>query len=134
MDRCTYLEIGGKYYPLLMSLAAAEKVNEKYGSMNGLLQKLGDEKECVTTYLDVLELLIAQGCAYKNTFEKDIPTEQGDPVVEGEWVPLAREGIALGVDRRRIGEVAERIAEAAGLSRKNEIEGEAASKKNDKAE
>lgn len=134
MDRCVFLEIGGKYYPLLMSLAAAEKINEKYGSMNGMLEKLGDEKECVSTYLDVLEIMIAQGCAYKNTFEKDLPAQPDDPIEEGKWVPLARDGIALGIDRRRIGEVAEKIAEAAGLSRKNEIEGKTTSKKNETAE
>ena len=130
MDRCTYMEIGGKSYPLRMSLAAAEKVNEKYGSMEEMLERMRDEKTCIPTYVDVLELLISQGCAYKNTFEKDLPAEAEAPVEEGIWVPLNREEIALGVDRRRISEVAGKIAEAAGFAIKNEVSGKTDSKKN----
>ena len=60
MERCTYLEIAGKVYPMRMTLAAEEKIREKYGSINGMCEKFADENECITTYLDVMELLIAQ--------------------------------------------------------------------------
>ena len=129
MDRCTYMEIGGKNYPLRMSLAAAEKINEKYGSTEEMLERMKDEKTCIPTYVDVLELLISQGCAYKNTFEKDLPAEGEAPVKEGAWVPLTEEEIALGVDRRRIGEIVGKIAEAAGFAVKNEVSAKTDSKK-----
>lgn len=135
MDRCVEINIGGKDYPLLMSLAAEEKICQKYGSMKCFLEKFSNEKESVTTYIDVLQLMIEQGCAYKNTFEKDVPPGQNAPVREGKFCAISREEIALGLDRRRLGEIINKILEAAGLARKNEIAGkEIGNKKNESKE
>ena len=41
--------------------------------------------------VDILELLISQGCAYKNYFEKDVPVKENDPVIDGKWTALPRE-------------------------------------------
>lgn len=134
MERCVSIEIGGKIYPMRMSLAAHEWVNKTYGSIKGMTERFGDEKRCIGTYLDVAEVLIAQGCAYKNMFEADMPVPENAPVKDDKWIPISREGIALGIDRCRMGELIKAIADAAGLAIVNEISGKASTKKNEKAE
>lgn len=124
MERCTYLEIAGKVYPMRMTLAAEEKIREKYGSINGMCEKFSDERECIATYLDVMELLIAQGCAYKNTFEKDLPVPEGSAVKDGEYKPLGRYQLSVALGKEDIPRVIDAIAITAGLSKKTEIHAE----------
>ena len=116
-----------------MSLAAHEWINQTYGSIKGMTERFKDEKRCIGTYLDVAEVLIAQGCAYKNMFEADMPAPESAPVKDGKWIPISREGIALGIDRCRMGELIKAIADAAGLAIVQEISGKASAKKNEKA-
>lgn len=124
MERCTYLEIAGKVYPMRMTLAAEEKIREKYGSINGMCEKFADENECITTYLDVMELLIAQGCAYKNTFEKDLPAPKGSAVENGEYKTLDRNLLSVALGKDDIPRIVDAIAITAGLSKKTEIHAE----------
>lgn len=121
MERCTYFEIAGKIYPLRMTLLAEEKIREKYGSINGMCEKMGSEKECITTYLDVMELLIAQGCAYKNTFEKDLPAPKGSAIENGEYKALDRNHLSVALGKEDIPRVVDAIVITAGLSKKTEI-------------
>jgi hypothetical protein len=73
---------------------------------------------------DILELLISQGCAYKNYFEKDVPTKDGDPVIKGKWEPLPREALEIAIGINDLGEVMEKIQKCAGISTQREIEAE----------
>lgn len=134
MERCAYINIGGKEYPMRMTLLAREEIHKKYGSISKMLEEFNKEETCITTYLDVAHLLIVQGCEYKNVFEKDAPHPENAPVKDGKYIPLTREEIGIGMDGRETGEIVEKIAEAAGLSRKTEISGKSTSKKNEETE
>ena len=102
MAKITYITIAGKDYPMSFSLAAAKKIMEKYGGTGKLMKKMdetGSDAEKLEMISDILELLIAQGCAYKNYFEADIPVPENAPVIDGKWTPLPKDiiDIALGV-------------------------------------
>ncbi len=133
MDRIQTIEIGRKEYPMIMSLTATEQINKKFGSIEKMLEKMGNQEEMGDTFAEVLELLIRQGCEYKNVFESDLPQEENAPVVDGKYIPIEKEKILLGVERRRLGEITRKICYTAGLALKNEIAGKDTSKKNEKA-
>lgn len=133
MDRIQTIEIGRKEYPMIMSLTATEQINKKFGSIEKMLEKMGNQEEMGDTFAEVMELLIRQGCEYKNVFESDLPQEENAPVVDGKYIPIEKEKILLGVERRRLGEITRKICYTAGLALKNEIAGKDTSKKNEKA-
>lgn len=133
MDRIQTIEIGRKEYPMIMSLTATEQINKKFGSIEKMLEKMGNQEEMGDTFAEVLELLIRQGCEYKNVFESDLPQEENAPVVDGKYIPIEKEKILLGVERRRLGEITRKICYTAGLALKNEIAGKDTSKKNETA-
>ncbi len=54
-------------------------------------------------------------------------------MVDGKYIPIEKEKILLGVERRRLGEITRKICYTAGLALKNEIAGKDTSKKNEKA-
>lgn len=99
MDRTVYLKISGKEYPMRFSLGAAMKISEKYGSLNQMADALTDAKteKALETVVDVTELLVNQGCAYKNFFEKDMPIPENAPVVDGKYTGLTKGEICLAV-------------------------------------
>lgn len=132
MERIQTVEIGGKEYPMIMSLAATEQINKKYGSVQKMLEKLSDMEGRDEAYAEVLELLIRQGCEYKNVFEGDIPPGENAPVKDGKYTPIEKEKIMLGIERRRIGEITKKLCYTAGLAVQNEISGRDTSKKNEK--
>lgn len=134
MERCTYITIGEKTYPMRMTLLAREEIHKKYGSINGMLDAFKKESTCVSAYLDVAHLLIVQGCEYKNIFEKDIPQSKDAPIENGKYVPLSREELGLGMDGRDVSELVSKISEASGLSKANEIRGTSVVKKNEETE
>lgn len=131
MERCVYIEICGKEYPMRMTLLAREAIHKKYGSISKMLEEFKKEESCISAYLDVTHLLITQGCEYKNIFEKDVPHPENAPVENGRYIPLTREEIGTGIDGRNVDEVVEKISKAAGLAKKNEIEGKSVVKKNE---
>ena len=88
MDRIQTIEIGRKEYPMIMSLTATEQINKKFGSIEKMLEKMGNQEEMGDTFAEVLELLIRQGCEYKNVFESDLPQEENAPVVYGKYIPI----------------------------------------------
>lgn len=133
MDRIQTIEIGRKEYPMIMSLTATEQINKKFGSIEKMLEKMGNQEEMGDTFAEVMEILIRQGCEYKNVFESDLPQEENAPVVDGKYIPIEKEKILLGVERRRLGEITRKICYTAGLALKNEIAGKDTSKKNEKA-
>lgn len=133
MKRLTFVEIVGKEYPMSFSLMAAKKVAEKYGSVEKILDSVktkgGIKVGTIDAITDILELLIAQGCAYKNYFEKDVPIKEKDPVIDGKWTPLPREALEIAVGVGDLEQVADKIAECVTNSQQKELEAKEIEKK-----
>ena len=134
MERCIFVEIAGKQYPMSFSLGATKKIIGKFGSTQNMMKKLKkvqkpdnpenpgvakldnpadtgeakpdnpenqeeknmalserDSLEALETISFILEVLIAQGCAYKNYCEKDLPAPVNAPIEDGKWIPLPKE-------------------------------------------
>lgn len=112
--RTVYIELAGKEYPMSFSLGASKKLTSKYGSMEGLKKAIGtngDDTKKLDMITELLELLIAQGCARKNAFEKDIPAPENAPVVDGKWVPITKEEIDLVVELPDMDKIKEKLEE-----------------------
>lgn len=124
MSRITYATIAGKNYPMSFSLGASKKIIEKYGSAERMKTSLENAKDSqkIDMVTELLELLIAQGCAYKNYFEKDIPAPDNSPVVDGKWTPLPREALEIAVGIYDIEELSDKISECVGNGSKKEVE------------
>ena len=125
MSRIVYVEIVGKQYPMSFSLGASKKMIEKFGSvskMEDYLKRPGKDVEKIDTILDMLELLIAQGCAYKNHFEQDIPAPNDAPIIEGKWTPLPKEALSIGINVIDIDKLADKIKECVTNGGKKEVE------------
>lgn len=124
MSRIVYAKIAGKSYPMSFSLGASKKIIEKYGSAERMKASLENAKDSqkIDMVTELLELLIAQGCAYKNYFEKDIPAPDNSPVVDGKWTPLPREALEIAVGIYDIEELSDKISECVGNGSKKEVE------------
>ena len=126
MNRIVYIEIVGKNYPMSFSLMAAKKIAAKNGNVEKVLDSVkndgGTTPEVVDALVDILELLISQGCAYKNYFEKDVPVKETDPVIDGKWTALPREALEIVVSISELDQIADKINECINGSQKKEIE------------
>lgn len=113
MNRLTYVKIAGKEYPMSFSLGATKKIIEKYGSVSKMQSELkkSSEVDKIGMISDLLSLLIYQGCAYKNYFEKDIPDPENAPIVDGKWTPLPADVIDIALGVMDIEEVSKKIEE-----------------------
>ena len=116
MERCVFVEIAGKQYPMSFSLGATKKIIGKFGSTQNMMKNLkktqekGNEEsmeisdrdslEALETISFILEILIAQGCAYKNYFEKDLPAPVNAPIEDGKWIPLPKEVLDIAIKKR----------------------------------
>lgn len=129
----TYIEIGGKKYPMSYSVMAQKQIIKKYGSLNKMQEIMQDteNQKSVDAMIDMVEILVSQGCAYMNYFEKDAPVPDGAPVVDGKWIPIQREGLEIGL--RYTKGVMLDIAACISGSSKQEIEAEVKEQKNEKA-
>lgn len=137
MDRCTYINLAGKNYPLSFSLGAAKKLIMKYGSIEKMktsINKEGDDVEKLDTVMWMLELLIAQGCAYKNYFEKDIPAPENAPVINGKWTPIAKEVIEIAIMISDTEELVKKIEECINKGSKKKVEARAERKNGNAAQ
>lgn len=122
----SYINIAGKNYPLSFSLMAQKLFIREYGDL-GKLEKLESGElgeETIDILTSLVEILISQGCAYKNYFEKDVPTKETDPVENGKWIPLERDAIEIGIGYSDFVDVINAVFEAINSSRKTEIEAE----------
>ena len=123
MGKITYIKIAGRSYPMSFSLGASKKIIQRYGSsqkMNAALQEEGDESKKIDMVVWILSLLIAQGCAYKNYFEADIPAPEDAPIIDGKWVPVDQNVLEYAIDIAEIEEVTKKIEECiSGGSKKN---------------
>lgn len=125
MGKIARIKIAGKNYPMSFSLMAQKKMVEKYGGMEKVFEKMsGDLNEMagIEMISEIMELLISQGCAYKNYFEKDLPKEKDDPVYDGEWVPLPKEGIEIALGINDYDEIISKIQECIGIGKTQEFE------------
>ena len=86
------------------------------------LKKPGKDAEKIDVILEMLELLIAQGCAYKNYFEKDIPAPDNAPIVEGKWTPLPKDALSIAIGVYDAEELAEKIQECISKGGTKEVE------------
>ena len=124
MGKITYIKIAGRSYPMSFSLGASKKIIQRYGSsqkMNAALKEEGDESKKIDMVVWILSLLIAQGCAYKNYFEKDIPAPEDAPVIDGKWVPVDQNVLEYAIDIAEIEEVTKKIEECIGGGSKKNV-------------
>lgn len=144
MERCIFVEIAGKQYPMSFSLGATKKIIGKFGSTQNMMKKLkkdqekGNEEnmklsdrdslEALETISFILEILIAQGCAYKNYFEKDLPAPVNAPIEEGKWIPLPKEALDIAIQIADTKKIVEKISECVNQGSKKKIEAKAAGK------
>lgn len=124
MNRITYIEIAGKSYPMSFSLGATKKIIEKYGSASKMQSELkkSSEVDKIGMISELLSLLICQGCAYKNYFEKDIPAPENAPIVDGKWTPLPADVIDIALGVMDIEEVSKKIEECMSSGSNKEVE------------
>lgn len=125
----TTMCIVGKEYPMSFSLMAAKKIAEKHGNIENVINAVKEEgglnESVIDTLVDILELLIAQGCAYKNYFEKDVPPPKKAPIIDGKWTPLPREALELAVGISDMDEISKKIEECITNGKAKKIEAKA---------
>ena len=144
MERCVFVEIAGKQYPMSFSLGATKKIIGKFGSTQNMMKKLkkdqekGNEEnmklsdrdslEALETISFILEILIAQGCAYKNYFEKDLPAPVNAPIEDGKWIPLPKEALDIAIQIADTKKIVEKISECVNQGSKKKVEAKATGK------
>ena len=149
MERCEFVGIAGKQYPMSFSLGATKKIIGKFGSTQNMMKKLKkvqktkssenqeemnmelserDSLEALETISFILEILIAQGCAYKNYFEKDLPAPVNAPVEDGKWIPLPKEALDIAIQVSDTKEIVGKISECVKQASKKKVEAKAAGK------
>ena len=123
MSKLAYFEIAGKVYPLSFSLMAEKKLAERYGNLSKIGDHItGDDAKSFEEMAFVLELLIKQGCAYKNMFEADVPAYDKAPLKDGKYIPLSNEEIMVGVNASMQNEMVIAIKNAMNIGQEKEIE------------
>ena len=126
MDRTVYIEIAGKQYPMRISVGASIAITKKYGSLQNMANNLKrgddvDEEKAFETIIWMAEVLIRQGCAYKNLFEPDLPLPENAPVKDGKYIPITAEDLEIALDMADMGEITQKIFAAIGSGNKKEI-------------
>lgn len=127
MAKIEYIEIAGKEYPMSFSLGASKKIAKKFGSVEKMGDLLARSEEVTEQTIDslvfVLELLICQGCAYKNFFEADMPKSPKAPIDDaGKYVPLATEQLEVACGVMDMKAIIGAIAKAVGKSSETETQ------------
>ena len=124
MSKTVYIEVAGKEYPMRFSIAAAEAISEKFGSLDKLSEALSGagEADTLDNVLWVVALLIQQGCAYKNLFEKDQPVPENAPVEKGKYVPLDKEQLEVGLDILSLRDLQGKIYQTVGTGQRQTVE------------
>lgn len=84
--------IHGKRYPMRMTLGATKAIAKLSRELKG---DAGDE---VDVFIKMLEVLIYQGCAYKNLFESNLPVLEDAAYENGKYVPISADEIEIAVD------------------------------------
>lgn len=120
------IKLAGKDYPMSFSVMATKKISAKYGDVNSFLNSLSNkgltDVVVLDEFIDILEILIHQGCAYKNYFEKDMPVKDTDPVIEGKWTPLPREALELVIEFADLEDAADALVRCITKDKKGKLE------------
>lgn len=124
MSKTVYIEVAGKEYPMRFSIAAAKAISEKFGSLDNLSEALSGagEAETLDNVLWVVALLIQQGCAYKNLFEKDQPVPENAPVEKGKYVALDKEQLEVGLDILSLAGMQDKIYQTVSAGQQQTVE------------
>ena len=124
MSKTVYIEVAGKEYPMRFSIAAAKAISEEFGSLDKLSEALSGagEADTLDNVLWVVALLIQQGCAYKNLFEKDQPVPETAPVEKGKYVPLDKEQLEVGLDILSLAGMQDKIYQTVGAGQQQTVE------------
>lgn len=106
------------------SIAAAKAISEKFGSLDNLSEALSGagEAETLDNVLWVVALLIQQGCAYKNLFEKDQPVPEHAPVEKGKYVALDKEQLEVGLDILSLAGMQDKIYQTVSAGQQQTVE------------
>lgn len=94
MNRVTYINIAGKNYPLIFSLAAAKALTERFGDLSKMDEVLKFEKidfETLDAVAWTLTVLIKQGVAYMNEFHSNIPVLKDVAHENGAYIDITQE-------------------------------------------
>ena len=89
--------------------------------MKTVLEKSKDTDK-IDLVTEMIELLMAQGCAYMNYFEKDMPKPDDAPVVDGKWSPLPKEAVEIAVGISDVDELVKKITECIDGGSRKEVE------------
>lgn len=131
MSRITYIELAGKKYPLIFSLAASKAISAKFGGIDKIGELLSSgnlgAKE-IETISFIITVLIKQGCAYKNMFEADLPPEPGARHDGEKYISLSQEEVETCISLNEAGKIVEKITECIRGSSQTEIEAETETK------
>lgn len=127
MKRLGYFEIAGKRYPLSFSLGASKAIAQKFGSISKMGETLNNMQDMDEKTIDeltyIVSLLMHQGAAYKNVFEKDFPVPENAPVdKDGKYVALDQEQVEIGIGISDAKELITAIMDAMGKGTERELE------------
>ena len=120
------IKIVGKEYPMSFSAMAAKKIAAKHGTLEKFINELTNDEatteKSIDDIVEILNLLISQGCAYKNYFEKDVPVPENAPVIAGKWTPLPKEALEIAVSVADFNEIADKIKLCITKGKKQKVE------------
>lgn len=131
MKRTVYLNLAGKNYPLNFSLGACKVITKELGSLEKMEEALSEglDSDTIDKIILILQVLIAQGCAYKNLFEIDagIPVDVENPALneEGRFKALSKEEIEMLIGFDDIDNIVQAIGACVGTSTEQEVEAKA---------
>lgn len=134
MNRITFIEIGGKSFPLSFSLGMLKDISRKFGSFNKIedaMSKIDEEmtEESIEVISFLVYILIKQGALYCNTFGNGQPLPENIAKDEnGKILALTQEQVEVGLSIENIEDAMKCISEAMTGSSQTEIEVQSDSK------
>lgn len=125
MAKIAEIKLGGKNYPMSFSLMASKKIAQKHGSvetfLNGFAETESFDEKTIESTSYILSLLIMQGCAYRNHFEKDVPVPKNAPYEDGKWKPLSQDEIEMLIQFDELEGILIKITECISGGKKKEV-------------
>ncbi len=100
MGREALIVIAGRTYPMRFTIGASKAVADRFGGLKELGESMfsGQEMQAIDSIIFITELLIKQGCAYRNLFMKNEVIPEGMPVDEsGNVIPITKDEIEIGL-------------------------------------
>ncbi|MFR5876323.1 MAG: hypothetical protein ACLUFN_07525 [Eubacterium sp.] len=116
-----YSKIGGKFYPLVFSLGAKKQVKQIYGTLARIklysqsqehteLETVESSAAGIDVVTTLAEIMIKQGVAYKNHFEKDYKIRPNSAADEnGVWYGISKEEIEAVITDEEFNSLSDKI-------------------------